>query len=65
VWAKNGASDVLFRPWSTDGIHRPTYCVWELGAVCHERDAWIRYLVSTRDEAARHAYLRDCYSGVV
>jgi hypothetical protein len=65
VWAKNGDSDVLFRPWPLEGAHRPTFCVWELGAVAHEREAWARYLLSPRDEAARHAYLRDCYSGVV
>lgn len=65
VWAKNGDSDVLFRPWLLEGAHRPTFCVWELGAVAHEREAWARYLLSRRDEAARDAYLRDCYSGVV
>jgi hypothetical protein len=65
VWAKNGESDVLFRAWPIDGAHRPTFCVWELGAVCHEREAWTRYLVSARDEAARHAYLRDTFDGVV
>jgi hypothetical protein len=65
VWAKNGGADVLFRPWTTEGVHRPTFCVWELGAVVHEREAWTRYLLSPRDEAAKHAYLRDCYTGLV
>jgi hypothetical protein len=65
VWAKNGDADVLFGAWSTEGVHRPTFCVWELGAVGHEREAWMRYLVSERDEGARHAYLRDCYTGIV
>ena len=65
VWAKSGESDVLFRPWPTEGAHRPTFCVWELGAVVHEREAWTRYLLSARDERARDAYLRDCFSGVV
>jgi hypothetical protein len=65
VWAKNGDGDVLFRPWPTDGVHRPTFCVWELGAVGHEREAWTRYLLSARDGAARHAYLRDCFDGAV
>ena len=46
VWAKNGDADVFFRPWPADGAHRPTFCVWELGAVCHERDAWTSYLRS-------------------
>ena len=65
VWAKNGAGDVFFRPWPTDAAHRPTFCVWELGALCHERDAWGEYLHSARDEEARRAYLRSCYQGVV
>lgn len=65
VWAKNGKSDVLFRPWPTEGVHRPTYCVWELGTVCHEREAWTRYLLSARDDPAKHAYLRDRFDGVV
>lgn len=65
VWAKNGDDDVLFRPWPVEGTHRPTFCVWELGAVAHERMAWISYLRSSREEAARQAYLRDCYTGVV
>ena len=65
VWAKNGDDDVFFRPWPLDGAHRPTFCVWELGAVAHERDAWARYLRSSRDEPAKHAYLRDCHTGVV
>jgi hypothetical protein len=65
VWAKDGSTDVLFRPWATEGAHRPTFCVWELGAVVHEREAWTRYLVSRRDAAAGQAYLRDTYSGLV
>ena len=65
VWAKNGDSDVLFRPWPTDGEHRPTFCVWELGAVVHEREAWTRYLLSAREKAAKNAYMHDCYSGAV
>ncbi len=36
---------------------RPAFCVWELGAVCHEQDAWSRYLLSERDADARRAYL--------
>lgn len=64
VWAK-GEAAVLFRPWSTEGTHRPTFCVWELGTVAHERVAWTTYLRSARDDAARRSYLRDCYDGLV
>ncbi len=65
VWAKRGETDVFFYPWPREGTHHPTYCVWELGAVAHEREAWARYLCSQRDEASRQSYLRDVYSGVV
>ncbi len=65
VWAKTGADDVFFRPWPAEGAHRPTFCVWELGAVCHEREAWSEYLRSARDERARTTYLRSSYEGAV
>ena len=48
-----------------EGSHRPTFCVWELGAVAHERLAWSRYLLSGRDDEARGDYLRDAFEGVV
>ena len=53
VWAKNGDDDVTFRPWPLEGTHRPTFCVWELGAVWHEQQAWSRFLRSPRGPAAR------------
>jgi hypothetical protein len=45
--------------------HRGTYCVWELGAVWHERHAWVRFLSSKRDVAAKMAYIQDRFSGRV
>jgi len=65
VWAKDGDGEVRFRPWPIEGTHRPTFCVWELGAVCHEQQAWSEYLRSSRDEGAGQEYLRDSYEGVV
>jgi hypothetical protein len=64
VWAKD-AEDDGFEPWPVASGHRPTFCVWELGAVCNEQRAWSRYLRSGRDETARQAYLADSYSGLV
>jgi hypothetical protein len=64
VWAKDGDGDPSFRPWPIEGPHRPTFCVWELAAVCYERGAWSRYLCSPRDQAAKQAYLRSAYEGV-
>lgn len=65
VWAKNGDQAVAFRDWPIEGTHRPTFCVWELGAVCHEQQAWGRYLRTSRDEAAKQAYLDDLFEGQV
>ena len=45
--------------------HRGTFCVWELGAVWHERNAWVRFIQSKRDDQAKLAYLKDQFSGQV
>jgi len=65
VWAKHGDADPGFHPWVVDDGHHPTFCVWELGVVAHERLAWAEYLRSTRDAAARRAYLGDTFEGPV
>jgi hypothetical protein len=65
VWAKDGEEAVAFREWPIEGTHRPTFCVWELGAVWHEQQAWSRYLRTSRDAAAKKAYLRDSFAGAV
>ena len=64
VWAKDGDASG-FHPWPLEGTHRPTFCVWELGAVWHEQQAWSRFLRSERDAEARDAYLSDSYAGEV
>jgi hypothetical protein len=64
VWAKS-REDVLFHPWPDDEPRRAAYGVSELGAFPHEQEAWKTYLRSAQDDAARHVYLRDCYSGLV
>ena len=43
----------------------PTFCVWVLGAVWHEQQAWTRYLCSERDDAAKYAYVQDQMTGLV
>ena len=64
VWAKDGDASG-FHPWPLEGTHRPTFCVWELGAVCHEQQAWSRFLRSDRSPAAADAYVRDSFEGEV
>jgi hypothetical protein len=65
VWAKDGVEAVQFEPWPIAPDHRPSFCVWELGAVCHEQRSWSRYLRSGRDARAKEAYLVDAYAGLV
>jgi hypothetical protein len=65
VFAKDGEDEHAFRPWPVEGPHRPTFCVWELGAVWHEQQAWSRFLRSERGPADRQAYVRDTYRGEV
>jgi hypothetical protein len=65
VWAKNGDSEFAFRPWPLDARHHPTFCVWELGAVCHEQQAWSRFLRSPRSERDKEDYLRASFAGAV
>lgn len=43
--------------------HRPNLCIWEMVPVWHERNAWIRYIGSARDDAAKRAYLADTFTG--
>ncbi|AWC21510.1 MULTISPECIES: hypothetical protein [Aminobacter] len=62
VYAKT-ADAPDFSLFALPGPHRATFCVWELAAVDHERQAFVRYLFSTRDDAAKRAYLADMYRG--
>ncbi len=50
---------------SYDTRHKATYCVWELGAVWHERNAWVRFLSSKRDDEAKLAYINDRFTAWV
>lgn len=45
------------------GPHMEVICVWELGVVMHEQQAWTRYLYSARDEPAKRAYLANRLTG--
>ena len=65
VWAKDGEPMPPSGRGRSTGAHRPTFCVWELGAVWHEQQAWSRFLRSPRGRGARDAYLRDTFEGEV
>ena len=64
VYARD-ASDADFRDFPLPGPHRGTYCVWEMGAVFHEQQAWRHYLLSKRDEKHVTEWLADQYDGPV
>jgi len=65
IYLEEATSAGGYQPLSFETSHRGTYCVWELGAVWHERNAWVRFLSSGRDAAAKRAYLEDRFSGRV
>lgn len=64
VYARQAADGTPFRL-VPQGTHLEVICVWELGAVQHEQQAWIRYLYSARDEQAKLDYLADRFTGTV
>ncbi len=63
VFYKDGEAMADFSLWPRDAVHKPTFCVWELAPVWHEKEAWERFLVSTRDQPAAQIWLGDLYSG--
>lgn len=65
VYAKVDALQSNFTLFPLPGPHRGTFCVWELGAVWHERQAWRKFLLTARDDAAKRAYLADHAGGAV
>ena len=64
VYAMDTFNDGEFVPVAM-GSHKPTYCVWEMGAVWHETQAWSRYLYSARGYSDRDTWLADRYSGTI
>lgn len=65
VYAKQSDAQLDFEVFPREGRHQPTYCVWELGAVWHEQQAWVRFLRSPRTAADVSAYEADQYTGPV
>lgn len=63
VFYKDGEAMAAFAPFPRDGAHKPALCVWELVPVWHEKQAWVRFLVSPRDEAATEQWLLDRFAG--
>lgn len=63
VFYKDGDGMVDFELFAREKVHKPTFCVWELAPVWHEKQAWVRFLKSARDETAVQLWLNDRYTG--
>lgn len=63
VFYKDGSAMAEFAPFPRERSHKPAFCVWELVPVWHEQQAWVRFLKSSRDEAAAQVWLSDQYAG--
>jgi hypothetical protein len=64
VFYKDGDAMPDFALSPREGEHKGTYCVWELAPVWHEKEAWLRFLSSSRDETAAKEWLNDRFTGV-
>lgn len=65
VYAKENTATPGFTLFHLDMPHHPTFCVWELGVIWREQQAWDSYLFTAGDAAAKEQYLRACYEGPV
>lgn len=65
VYVKQPDNGGGFEPLQNTASHKPTFCVWEMGAVAHEAQAWSRYLASDRGDDARETYFFDMYAGTI
>ena len=63
VFYKDGEAMPDFALWPREKTHKPTYCVWELVPVWHEKESWERFLKSSREEEEAQTWLNDRYSG--
>lgn len=63
VLYKDGDAMADFALFPREGMHKPTFCVWELAAVWHEKQAWERFLTSGRDATAVRSWVTDLYAG--
>ena len=64
IWYKDGDTMPEFKELPRADPHKITLCVWELAPVWHERQSWVRFLVSKRDLVAADQWLNDLYRGV-
>lgn len=63
VFYEEGDGMTDFALFPREKAHKPTFCVWEVAAGWHEKQAWERFLGSARNSAAVEVWLRDLYTG--
>ncbi len=63
VWYKNDDSMSEFAEFPRPSGHVPTFCVWELAPVYHEKQTWVRFLLGNRSEQSAKQWLHDIYQG--
>lgn len=51
--------------WDRKPPHLPTFCVWEMGVVYHESQAYKKFLGTTGDEEDIQTYLNTIFEGEV
>lgn len=56
VFVREKSPNGRFQPLRTSGV---SVCVWELSVQMHERDAWVRHVMSPDHAPDLDAYLRD------
>jgi hypothetical protein len=65
VYFKKAVQSEAYKQIEFKNNHKGTYCVWELSIVWHERNAWLNFIQSKRNEEAKLKYLNDLFSGMV
>lgn len=65
VYFKKTDNKKNYKPIEFKTSHKGTYCVWELGIVWHERNAWVKFIKSKRDSESKLNYINDLISGEV
>ena len=65
VYFKENDATQGFSHYPCEQCHKGTFCVWEMGAVWHETQAWSRFLRSPRLPQDEAAYLDARFAGAV
>lgn len=65
IYCKKAANEEVYKPIKFKTDHKGTYCVWELGIIWHERNAWVKFINSKRNNDSKLNYMNDLFSGEI